>query len=144
MAAKKLEAKDQKKVNEQIKDIRELIAALEKAGAVVPDSLTKSLKYLQLALDTGEDLGNALGEASAALAALEKDLMSACKNIDEAMEMVCEAKVARMWQVRNIKFTLSFKNPDSVSAKFLQKTIQRYMPAKICQHWDYCRKKVGK
>lgn len=144
VAKNALEEKERRKVGEQIKDIREMVKTLEKAGIEVPSSLTKSLKYLQIALDTGEDLGKSFEDAGKSLAALEKDLLNACKNVDDALQTVCEARVARMWQVRSVKFTLDFRNPESVSAKFIKKTVQRYLPSKICRHWEYCRKEVGK
>jgi hypothetical protein len=144
MAGKGLEEKDRKKANEQLKQIRQMIKELEDAGVEVPSSLTKALKYLQVALDTGEDLGSAFEEASEAVSKLEGDLMSACKKVDDEMQAVCEAKVTRMWQARSVKFTLDYKNPDSVTSKFIKKTVQRYTPSKICQHWDYCKKQAGK
>jgi hypothetical protein len=145
MAEKKgLPERDRKKVNEQLKQLRDMIKVLQDAGVEVPSSLTKALKGLQVALDTGEDLGTAFEEASSAVASLEKDLLAACKNVDEAVQMVCEAKVTRVWQARSVKFTLDYKNPDSVTAKFIQKTVQRYTPSKICQYWAYCKKEVAK
>ena len=143
-ATSTLSDKDKKKVNDQLREIRKMLEELEDAGLEVPRDLTKALKALQIALDAGEDLGEAFEEASTELAKLEKDLAAACKNVDEAVQMVCEAKVARQWQARSVKFTLDYKNPDSVSAKFIKKTIQRYAPSSICKHWDYCRKEVGK
>ena len=71
-------------------------------------------------------------------------MMSACKKVDDEMQAVCEAKVTRMWQARSVKFTLDYKNPDSVTSKFIKKTVQRYTPSKICQHWDYCKKQADK
>lgn len=143
-ATSALSDKDKSKINDQLREVRKMLKELEDAGLEVPRSLTKTLKALQVALDTGEDLGEAFEEASAELAKLEKDLSAACRNVDEAVQMVCEAKVARQWQARGVKFTLDYKSPDSVSAKFIKKTIQRYTPSLICKHWDYCRKEVGK
>lgn len=142
--ANALSDKDKKKVNEQLREIRTMLKDLEDAGLEVPRDLTKALKVLQVALDTGEDLGKAFEEASAELAKLEQDLTAACKNVDEAVQMVCEAKVTRQWQARSVKFTLDYKSPDSVSAKFIKKTVQRYAPGVVCKHWDYCRKQVAK
>lgn len=144
MAGKGLEERDRKKANEQLKQVRQMIKELEDAGIEVPASLTKALKYLQVALDTGEDLGSAFEEASEALAKVESDLMGACKKVDDEMQAACEAKVTRMWQARSVKFTLDYKNPDSVTSKFIKKTVQRYTPSKICQHWDYCKKQADK
>jgi hypothetical protein len=143
MANKQPDPKDLKKATEQLKQIRALVKDLEKAGIEVSPMLTKSLNRLQVALDTAEDLGGAFDDASKALAATEKDLTDACKNVDEEMRGVCEAKVTTQWQSRSVHFTLDYRNPDSVSAGFIQKTVQRYTPSLICKHWDYCKKQAG-
>ena len=36
------------------------------------------------------------------------------------------------------------ESPDSVSAGFIKKTVQRYAPSAVCKHWDYCRKQAGR
>jgi hypothetical protein len=144
MADKQPNEKDIKKATEQLKQIRAFLKELEDAGIEVPPGLKKSLNRLQVALDTAEDLGAAFDDASKALASLEADLMNACSKVDEEMRGVCEAKVARKWQARSVKFTLDYKNPDSVSAGFIKKTVQRYAPSMICKHWDYCKKQAGK
>ena len=143
MAAKP-DDKDIKKATQQLKEIRAFLKELENAGIEVPPTLKKSLNRLQVALDTAEDLGAAFDEASKALATLESDLLSSCSKLDYEMQGVCEAKVARQWQARSVKFTLDYKNPDSVSAGFIKKTVQRYAPSTICKHWDYCKKQVAK
>jgi hypothetical protein len=144
MAADQLSDKDIKKATQQLKDIRAFLKELEDAGIEVPPALKKSLNRLQVALDTAEDLGAAFDEASKALAAVESDLMSACSKVDAEMRGVCEAQVARKWQARSVSFVLDYKNPDSVSAGFIKKTVQRYTPGQICKHWDYCKKQAGK
>jgi hypothetical protein len=140
MADKQLSPADIKKLQKQVTEINKFISEIEKMGGSVPKPLTKSLGLLQKAIDTGVDLGDAAEEASKALKAYEKDLMSACKTVDKEMEMVCEAQVTRKWQARSVQFTLNYKNPESVTAKFLKKTVQRYTPGAICKHWDYCAK----
>ena len=144
MAATQLSDKEIKKATQQLKEIRAFLKELEDAGIEVPPALKKSLNRLQVALDTAEDLGAAFTEASQALATLESDLMNACSKVDAEMQGVCEAQVARQWQARSVKFTLDYKKPDSVSAGFIKKTVQRYTPGAICKNWDYCRKQVGK
>lgn len=144
MAAEQLSDKDIKKATQQLKDIRAFLKELEDAGIEVPPALKKSLNRLQVALDTAEDLGAAFDEASKALATVESDLMNACSKVDAEMRGVCEAQVTRQWQARSVKFTLDYKNPDSVSAGFIKKTVQRYTPGLICKHWDYCKKQAGK
>jgi hypothetical protein len=142
--AAKADDKDIKKATQQLKEIRAFLKELEDAGIEVPPALKKSLNRLQVALDTAEDLGAAFDDASKSLATLEADLMNACSKVDDEMRGVCEAKVARQWQARSVKFTLDYKNPDSVSAGFIKKTVQRYTPGAICKHWDYCKKQVSK
>lgn len=144
MTMSKLTDRDARKVNEEIRKVRELIKLIDRAGGKVPPLLTKVLKQLQIALDTGHDLGTAFEEAHAALAALDRDLLKACRDVDDAMQLVCEAKVSRLYQARALSFTLNYRNPKSVTSQFLKKTIQRYTPARICQHWAYCRKQVEK
>jgi len=144
MPDKSLDGKEKRDVAEEIKKIKELIDVLEAAGVEVPPALTRGLSRLQVAIDTEKDLGAAFEEASKALNTLENDLNSACLRLDEEQQAVCEAKVARVWQVRNIKFTLDPSNPDSMSARFIKKTLQRYTPAAVCRHWEYCRRQVGR
>lgn len=144
MAADQPSEKDIKKATQQLKDIRAFLKELENAGIEVPPALKKSLNRLQVALDTAEDLGAAFDDASKALATLESDLMNACSKVDAEMRGVCEAQVTRQWQARSVKFTLDYKNPDSVSASFIKKTVQRYTPGLICKHWDYCKNQAGK
>jgi hypothetical protein len=136
--------KDIKKLQKQLKDIQKFIKDIEAMGGEVPKALKKSLKMLEVAINTGSDLGKAASEASAALKAYEKDLYSACKTVDKEMEMVCEAKIARKWQARSVQFTLNYKNPDSVTSRLIKKTVKRYTPSIICKHWDYCAKQAKK
>jgi len=140
MPPSSLSDKDIKKMQKQINGIRKFISDIEKMGGKVPTALSKSLKYLEVAINTGKDIGDAANEASSALAKYEKDLTSACKTVDKEMEMVCEAKIARKWQARSVNFTLSYKNKNSVTSKLIKKTVQRYTPKLVCKHWDYCSK----
>ncbi len=140
MADKGLTEKDKKKIEVQLKDLKKFIKAIESMGGEVPKPLKKSLKHLETALNTGKDLAKAAEEASRDLKTYEKDLMNACKTVDQEMQMVCEAKVARQWQARSVKWTLDPKNEKSVISKFIKKTVQRYTPSVICKHWDYCAK----
>jgi hypothetical protein len=144
MVDKGLNEKEKREAGDGLKEVRELIGLLKDAGVQIPSSLTTSLNRLQIALDTEKDLGSAFEEASKAVAMLENDLNSACLRLDEEQQAVCEAKVARVWQVRNIKFALDPTNSDSMSAGFIRKTVQRYSLSAICRHWDYCRRQVGR
>lgn len=140
MAPGGLSEKDKKKIDVQLKDINKFISEIEKMGGEVPKTLKKSLKLLETALNTGKDLAKAAEQASKDLKAYEKDLMNACKTVDQEMQMVCEAKVARKWQARSVKWTLDPKNKKSVISQFIKKTVKRYTPSAICKHWDYCSK----
>ncbi|SFU14098.1 hypothetical protein [Sedimentitalea nanhaiensis] len=140
MAEKGLTEKDKKKIKVQLKDINKFIGDIEKMGGEVPKTLKKSLKHLETAINTGKDIAKAAEEASKDLKAYENDLMAACKTVDKEMEMVCEAKIARKWQARSVKWTLDPKNEKSVVSKAIKKTVQRYTPKVICKHWDYCAK----
>jgi hypothetical protein len=132
--------KDLKKASQEVKEIREFIDDLEKVGIEAPKTLTKSLGALQKAIDTAEDVGDAFDEASDALRNYERGLDEICKTVDEDMQGVCEAQVARKYQARGVNYVLDPDNKDSVSSKFLLKTIQRYTPGTVCKHWDYCAK----
>ena len=144
MVDKSLNANDKRDASGELKEVRELIGLLKDVGVQIPSSLTTSLNRLQIALDTEKDLGSAFEEASKAVANLENDLNSACLKLDEEQQDVCAANVKRVWQMRNIKFTLDPTNPNSLSAAFIKKTVQRYTPSAICRHWDYCRRQVGR
>ena len=135
-----LSKKDVDQMLKEIKDVKEFIKAIEKMGGEVPKPLATAINRLEMAIKAGKLVAEAAEEASAALKTYEKDLNEACKTVDEEMQGVCEAEVARQWQARSVKFTLDYKNPDSVTSKTIQKTIQAWTPGVICKHWDYCAK----
>jgi hypothetical protein len=87
----------------------------------VPKPLKTSLNALEIAIKTGKDLSEAAEEASDALKRYEKDLYGACKTVDQEMQDVCEAEVARKCQLRSVQFTLDYKNPDSVTSRMIKK-----------------------
>jgi hypothetical protein len=138
--------RDKRIAEEQIKRTNEFIKFLESIGIEVSSSLKKALSRLQTVVtainNTVDDLGAAFEEASKAVAALESDLNSACLRLDETQQDVCLAGVARRWPVRSVNFTLDPKNPNSVTALFIKKTMQRYALSAICQNWDRCKKEV--
>ncbi|MGI3168352.1 hypothetical protein ACRARG_04310 [Pseudooceanicola sp. C21-150M6] len=135
---------DLQKMQRQIGDIKRFFRDIEAMGGTIPDGLKKSINRLQIAVSTGQDIGNAAAEASGALKVFESDLLSACKSIDGEMDMVCAARITRQWQARSVSFVLDYRNKDSVAARFIKKTVERYTPKIICAHWDYCSQQAGK
>ena len=109
-------------------------------GGEIPAPLKKALNRLELAVKAGKAVGEAAEEASKELKKYVKDLMAACKTVDREMQGVCEAKVARKWQARSVSFTLNYRNPNSVTAKLIDKAIKKLTPAMICRHWERCAK----
>ena len=144
MAAKGLTDKDMKQLDKEIKLTKDFIKAIEKMGGEVPKPLKNAINRFEIAVNTGKDLAKAADAASKALKEYEKDLYAACKTVDKEQEMVCEAGVFRKWQKRRVTWVLDPKNKKSVISQFIKKTIQRYTPAKICKHWDYCAKEAKK
>jgi hypothetical protein len=135
-----LSKKDIDQMLKEIKEVRQFIKAIEDMGGEVPKPLTTALNGLEKAIKAGKLVAEAADEASDALKKYEADLNNACKTVDQEMQAVCEAQVARQWQARSVKFTLDYKNPDSVTSKTIKKTIQAWTPSVICKHWDYCAK----
>ena len=119
---------------EQLRKIKDLIDDLEKVGVEVPE-LSKAVNRLQIAIDTGIDVGNAAAETSAILAVHANDAYAKCGD-----DYVCVAKYDAAYQARNVNYTLNIDNPDSVVRKSIRATLQRYVPQFICNRLDSCRK----
>jgi hypothetical protein len=135
-----LSKKDVDQLLKEIKDVKAFMKAIEDIGGEVPKPLKTAVNRLEMAIKAGKLVAEAADEASDALKKFEADLNSACKDVDQEMQAVCEAQVTRQWQARSVKFTLDYKNPDSVTSKTIKKTIQAWTPSAICKHWDYCAK----
>ena len=135
-----LTKQDVEKITKQIKQIEELIAFLIKIGVEVPTPLTVALKKLRQALESGKMVAEAAEEASAEVARVEKDLYDLCKQLDEEEQGVCEAKVARKYQARAVKYTLDPTEDKSVISLTIKKAVQKATPGIICKHWNYCAK----
>src|SRR4026207_1622235 len=127
-------ADDYKRAQDQLHRLEDLIDNLQKIGADVPESLTKTLKALRISIDTGMDLGNAAAEASSALAEYTTQGNAACGN-----DFVCLAREEHVWQARNTNYTLNWDNPNSAARNFVRATLQRYLPQRICEHLDLCK-----
>ena len=136
----KVSKKDVDQMLKELKDVKEFIKAIQDMGGEVPKPLVTALNRLESAIKAGKLVAEAAEEASAALRQYEKDLNDACKTVDDEMQAVCEAGVARQYQARGAKFLLDYKKPESVTSKTIQKTIQAWTPGAICKHWDYCAK----
>jgi hypothetical protein len=135
--------KDIQQLLKDIKTVKDMIKALEAVGAQVPGPLKTALNRLEMAIKAGKEVAEAAQEASDALRAFEADLYQACKGIDDEMQGVCEAEVARKWQVRAVSFTLDPKNKDSTTSNVINRIIKKATPDRICKNWDRCAK-LGK
>jgi hypothetical protein len=118
---------------EQLRKLKELLDDLERIGVEAPE-LTKAVNRLQIAIDTGVDIGNAAAETSAVLAAHANDAYQKCGD-----DAVCIAKYDRGYAARSVNFVLNINNPDSVVRKSIRATFQRYIPQMICSRLDSCR-----
>ena len=133
MADKKL---DTRKLQDDIEKIQKFIEAIEEVGGEMPD-LKKAVKGLKIAVDTGADVAAAAEETSQALKEYTDDLYRACPKGDN--EYVCLAGIDRKWQARNVRWTLSFDQRQSVVNLSIRNTLRRYLPEMICQRLDACR-----
>lgn len=127
-----------KNMKRDLKRVQKFIEEIENMGGNAPKALKKSLKGLEIAINTGKDLGDAAQEASNALRKFETELRSACNTVPRDRRAVCEARIDRKYLARGVDFTLNFDNPDSATRGFLQRTVQRYTPGLICRNWSYC------
>lgn len=130
--------KEIKKLQESIKKTNDLMNAVEKLGGKIP-KLKKAMKVLEGAINSGIDVGKAADEANQELKKLTSDLQAACGD-----DFACMAAVARQIQGDAIKWTLNLKNDSSVFTKSVNKTLARYLPAKLCKQLDGCAKELKK
>jgi predicted HAD superfamily Cof-like phosphohydrolase len=133
-----LTQKDIDQTLREIKKVKDFIKMIESMGGEVPAPLKTALNRLEVAIKAGKLIAEAADEASKALKRYEDDLNNACRTVDQELRGVCEAKVARQWQARSVKFTLDYKHPDSVTSRTIKKVVQWLTPSVICKHWDYC------
>jgi len=125
--------RDNKRAQEQLEHIDDLIDALKKAGAEVPSELSQPVKAARIATDTGGDLGKACASASAALAQYTNKVNEDCE--------VDDRRISRLlpdYSVR-VDYVLSWKNKNSVASNFVRATLQRYIPQQICDILDLCK-----
>lgn len=124
--------------SEAVRALRRFLKELARVGVEVPRTVTRSLDALQIAINTGTDIGVAAKGASTAVRAYEQDLYAACRGMDQEPDVACEARVWRQWQSRSVNFTLGYRNQNSVAARAIRETLRRYMPARICAKLDMC------
>jgi len=134
--------KDVDQMLKDIKKVKDFVKMIKEMGGKVPDPLVTALNRLEMAIKAGKAIAEAADEAQEALQKYTDDLNNACKKVDQEMQAVCEAKVAREWQWRAVNFTLSYKNPDSVTSKTIRKAVQWLTPKAICKRWAYCAKNL--
>ena len=127
-------SEDVKRAQEQLHRLEELLDELKRLRVDVPDFLTKSVKGLRIAIDTGADLGDAAAQASSALARYTNKVNEECQD-----DTVCLARDIHFYQARNLDYTLNWNNRDSVVRNFVRATLQRYVPQRICAQLDLCR-----
>ena len=126
-----------KHASEQLHTLEDLLDDLEKIGAEIPEFLSKSVKGLRIALDTGTDVADSATASSAALAQYTNKVNDACGDDDNGA--VCQAREIHKWQAINVDYVLNWKNDDSVAKNAVRATLQRYVPQKICHYLDLCR-----
>ena len=140
MGDSKLSKKEIKELQKDIDKLKKALKAIEKLGGKPPKWMLKSLKGLDMAVKAGKGIGDAAEQTSKDLKRFNQDLKVACKDLDLKMKMVCEAKVERTWLGRNTEWTLSYKNPKSVSSNSVDKIIKFLVPEAICKRLDRCAK----
>lgn len=140
----KAKKKDLDQAIKGLEATRKFIKLTEKIGVEAPKYLTKSLKVLEIALKEGKIIGDSAKEASEAAEQFRKELLDACKKVDDVQQTVCEVGVERQWQWRSVVFTLDPKNKNSVISKVIQKNIQMWTPAPIIKQWEKVSKDYKK
>jgi hypothetical protein len=98
---KSLEPKDPSadvhKLQTDVKNLKSFIEDIEHIGGNV-DLLKKSVQALEIAINTGTDIGDAAQETSQILKKYTDDLYGVCPKDDD--EYVCLASIDRKWQAR--------------------------------------------
>jgi hypothetical protein len=132
------ERKDLQKLQDDIKNIKAFIDAIEQVGGEV-EPLKKSVAALEIAVNTAADIGDAAGETSQILKEYTDDLYRACPKDDR--EAACLAGIDRKWQGRVVHWTLSYGKDEKnyVTNLFIRNILRRYLPEFICKRLDSCR-----
>jgi translation initiation factor IF-2 len=131
-------AAEVKRAREQLGALEELLNTLERLGAEIPAVLSRAVKSLRIAVDTGTDVADAATETSAALAQYSNKVDEDCAD-DAENASVCVARHAHQWLAINEDYVLNWKNKESVVRKSVRATLQRYVPQRICHYLDLCK-----
>ncbi|MEX0969570.1 MAG: hypothetical protein WD046_03875 [Paracoccaceae bacterium] len=140
MADDGLSEKDIKQIKKELGEIKRYIKAIEDMGGEVPKDLKKSLNRLETAINTAKDIGDAASDAAKTLRANEKAMQQACKTVGKEHRFACEAGEWRKWFNKGTIILLDPKQKDGFYENFIKRTLKRYTPDKICQHFEYCAK----
>lgn len=135
-----LSKKDLEEISKDLKWINDFSKTIEDMGGTIPGPLRVAMKVLEKTVKTGVEVGKSCESAYKELRKYEKDLMDACKTVDDAMEWTCRAMVFRQWKQRGVNFTLDPENPKAVSADLIRKAIKTFTPSVICKKWERCAK----
>jgi hypothetical protein len=127
---------DVRKLQNDISKVKAFIKAIEEIGGNV-DPLKESVEALEIAVNTGADVGNAAKETSQILKEYTDDLYRVCPKDDD--EAICQAGIWRKWQKRSVVWGLSIDEKNSVVNLSIRNILRRYLPETICKGLDSCR-----
>lgn len=122
--------------------LNKFMKEMESLGFRTP-ALKKAVGKLTKAIEMGQDIAAAAKETSLALDLYTKSLEEMCEDPTQHThgdEYVCKAAVARQWQARNVRWTLSWEQENSVVRNSARNILCRYMPKTISKRLDYCAK----
>lgn len=141
---KKLDPSDAKQIQSDIELIEKGFKVFEDAGGKIPGWISGPLRVLKIAVDSSVDVLDAIEKASAALRRYQDAVYGDADMLgDEPYDL---EKENEMWDKRAqrashaaadaAKFTLGWKNPESVTSHFVKNTVERYAPKYIADNWD--------
>ncbi len=122
-----------------MKLVEEFMKDIERMGGDVPSGLKGAVSRYLLAVNLGTDAAEAANEVSKQLRVIYEDMYSICRSkagilpgqpqtIDQADEyFVCQAKVDRQWQARNVQKVLDWDDDGSWVRKLWDKWWHRLL-----------------
>jgi hypothetical protein len=106
-----------------IERVERFMDDLRSSGLPVPPALLKAMKTVTRASKIGVELGHAAGQVDHQVREIVKDQYKLCEGLyDEVAVVQCEVKVARMWQIRNVRAVFNIRDPGS----FLNRAVNRW------------------